>query len=294
MLDADTMSNAPRSLDFTNYRAQLERDGVVCIPQGFCEQEMQCVDAAFAWTMDHPGPGAAKRYTFEPGTFFETTGYSPNETPYRAIFDHTCIRDLLSALYRGRPAWYLGEQLFYKEGNQVRRTPWHQDLSYLNFRGDSVIGVWISLGDLPKSTCLEFVRGSHRGVLYNGASYIDPNDDTHPLYPNSTMPRLPPVETERDRWDILSWDLKRGDLLIFHLATLHGGGGTIPGITRRSLTLRFFSDDAQWTEPLPNPDPEAFSAKRNRAWAESGKRQAAPAPTPGEAMFRSGRFQRIV
>jgi len=80
---------------------------------------------------------------------------------------------------------------------------------------------------------------------------------------------------------------------VFHLGTLHGGGGTVPGITRRSLTLRFFSDDAVWSEPLPAPDPEAFSAKRNRAWAESAKRPAAPALTPGEAMFGSGRFQRI-
>jgi hypothetical protein len=289
-----TVNPADHSRDFRGCRQQLERDGVVCVRQGFDEGEMKLVDAAFAWTMDHPGPGASKRYTFEPGTFFETTGHSPDEAPYRTIFEQTRIRELLSEIYDGRPAWYLGEQLFFKEGAQVRRTPWHQDLSYLNFRGDSVIGVWISLGDLPKAACLEFVRGSHRGVLYNGASYIDPDDDTHPLYPETAMPRLPAIEAERDRWDILSWDIRRGDLLVFHLGALHGGGGTVPGITRRSLTLRFFSDDAVWSEPLPAPDPEAFSTKRNRAWAESSKRPAAPPPTPGEAMFRSGRFQRIV
>jgi len=140
------MNMADRLRDFTGSRAQLERDGVVCVRQGFDEGEMQLIDAAFAWTLDHPGPGASKRYTFEPGTFFETTGHSPNEAAYRAIFERTRIRELLSEIYDGRPAWYLGEQLFFKEGDQVRRTPWHQDLSYLNFRGDSVIGVWIRLG----------------------------------------------------------------------------------------------------------------------------------------------------
>lgn len=281
-------------IDYAAYRDALERDGVVCIQGGFSEPEMKLVDAAFDWTFSHPGPGASKRYTDEAGTFYETTGHSPNEPAYQAIFEHTRIRALLAGVYGPRPAWYLGEQLFYKEGEHVRRTPWHQDLSYLNFTGDSVIGVWISLGDLPKAACLEFVRGSHRGPLYNGASYIDPKDDTHPLYPDSTMPRLPAIEKERERWDILSWDLKRGDLLVFHLATLHGGGGTLPGVTRRSLTLRFFSDDAVWTPPLPTPDPEAFSVKRNKAWAESGKRGPAVPVVPGEAMHLSGRYRQVL
>jgi ectoine hydroxylase-related dioxygenase (phytanoyl-CoA dioxygenase family) len=279
--------------DITAHREALARDGVVCIRQGFDADEMRRIEDAFEWTMAHPGPGASKRYTDEPGTFYETTGHSWDEPPYKAIFEHTRVRELVSGLYAGRPAWYLGEQLFYKHGDAVRRTPWHQDLSYLNFRGDSVIGIWISLGDLPKAACLEFVRGSHRGPLYNGASYIDPADDTHPLYPDSTMPRLPAVEKERDRWDILSWDLTRGDLLVFHLGTLHGGGGTVPGVTRKSLTLRFFSDDAVWTEPLPAPDPEAFSVKRNKAWAESGKRGPSVSVVPGEPMHRSGRFRSL-
>ena len=296
------MTTPAHPVDYATYCAALARDGVVHIPGGFSATDMALVDTSFDWTFAHSGPGAAQRYTSEAGTFYETTGHSPNEAAYRAIFERSRIRELLTALYDGRPAWYLGEQLFYKEGEQVRRTPWHQDLSYLNFRGESVIGVWITLGDLPRQACLEFVRGSQRGPLYNGASYMDLNDDTHPLYPDSSMPRLPSIETERNRWDILSWDLKRGDLLVFHLGTLHGGGGTFvdavagktqPTVTRRSLTLRFFSDDAQWSEPLPAPDPEAFSARRNRAWAQSGRRTPMPPVTPGEAMHSSGRFQRI-
>ena len=193
-VSSDVSFGAPeRAAEYAAARATLARDGVVCVRAAFDEFEMRRVDAAFQWTMDNPGPGASKRYTFQPGTFFETTGHSPQAAPYIAIFEHTRIRALLRALYGGRPAWYLGEQLFHKEGDSVRRTPWHQDLSYLNYSGDSVLGVWMSLGDLPKAACLEFVRGSHKGPLYNGASYIDPDDDTHPLYPDTTMPRRPRV-----------------------------------------------------------------------------------------------------
>jgi ectoine hydroxylase-related dioxygenase (phytanoyl-CoA dioxygenase family) len=277
--------------DWTALRAQLDADGAILVPGGFDETQMQLVDAAFQWMIDHPGPGAEKRYTHEPATFYESTGYAPREPAFAAIFEGTPIVDMVRRLYGGGDVWYLGEQLFWKHGGRARRTPWHQDLSYLPFRGDSVIGVWISLGDLPRSACLEFVRGSHRGVLYNGASYLDLDDDTHPIYPDADMPRLPDIEADRSAWDILSWPVTRGDLIVFHLGALHGGGSTTPGLERRSLTLRFFGADAVWTEPLPEPDPAAFAARRAKAVRDSGTRpRPTRAPTPGEPMHQGGQF----
>jgi ectoine hydroxylase-related dioxygenase (phytanoyl-CoA dioxygenase family) len=280
--------------DWRTLREALGSNGAIVIRGGFSEPHMQLVDAAFQWMVDHPGPGAEKRYTHEPATFYESTGYAPAEPVFAAIFQETPIVDMVRQLYAGGQVWYLGEQLFWKHGGYARRTPWHQDLSYLPFRGESVIGVWISLGDLPRSACLEFVRGSHRGALYNGASYLDLNDDTHPLYPDSDMPRLPDIQANRDDWDILSWPVRRGDLIIFHLGTLHGGGGTTPHIERRSLTLRFFGADAVWTEPLPAPNPAAFAARRAEAVRASGTRPTPrKPPLPGEAMHLGGQFAHL-
>ncbi|MGE0621854.1 MAG: phytanoyl-CoA dioxygenase family protein [Pseudomonadales bacterium] len=280
--------------DGTALRRQLDEDSAFILRGGFGEAEMALVDQAFGWMVDHPGPGAEKRYTHEPATFYESTGYAPDEPAFAAVFENTPVVDMVRALYGGGPVWYLGEQLFWKHGGHARRTPWHQDLSYLPFTGDSIIGVWISLGDLPRSACLEFVRGSHRGVLYNGASYLDLEDDTHPLYPDSDMPRLPDIQADRDAWDILSWDVRRGDLIFFHLGALHGGGATTPEIERRSLTLRFFGADAVWTPPLPAPDPEAFAARRSRAVRDSGTRpQPARPPVPGEPMHLGGQFRQL-
>ncbi len=280
--------------DWNEHRQKLADDGAILIHGGFSETEMQLVDAAFQWMVDNPGPGAEKRYTHEAATFYESTGYAPHEDAFSSIFAKTRIVDMVKRLYDGGDVWYLGEQLFWKHGGHARRTPWHQDLSYLPFTGSSVIGVWISLGDLSQSNCLEFVRASHRGVLYNGASYLDLEDDTHPIYPDSSMPRLPDIEADRDAWDILSWPVKRGDLIVFHLATLHGGGQTTPEIERRSLTLRFFGTDAIWTEPLPQPNPEAFAARRAKAVQKSGTRPAPKRPPePGEAMYAGGQFLKL-
>lgn len=284
----------PGDHDFRDYRERLHTDGAVCIRRGFSDADMRLVDGAFDWMVANPGPGAEKRYTHEPATFYESTGYATSEPAFQAIFTETAVVDMVQKLYGTSSVWYLGEQLFWKYGGRARRTPWHQDLSYLPFAGPSVIGIWISLTDLPRQACLEFVRGSHRGPLYNGASYLDLEDDTHPLYPDSDMPRLPDIEANRDAWDIVSWDLARGDLLVFHLGTLHGGGGTTPGLERRSLTLRFFGEDAVWTRPLPAPDPTAFAARRSKAVRDSGTRPGPKRqPAPGEPMYKSGQFLQL-
>jgi len=108
------------------------------------------------------------------------------------------------------------------------------------------------------------------------------------------MPRLPDIQADRTAWDILSWEVTRGDLIFFHLGTLHGGGGTTPGLERRSLTLRFFGADARWTAPLPEPNPEAFAARRNRAVRDSGSRpRPARNPAPGEPLHLGGQFVRL-
>src|SRR5260370_17178352 len=75
-------------------------------------------------------------------------------------------------------------------------------------------------------------------------SRFDADDDTAPLYQDGTLPRLPNIEAERDRWDIVSWAVEPGDVLVFHPGMLHGGAPTLPSQRRRTLSLRFFGDDA--------------------------------------------------
>jgi ectoine hydroxylase-related dioxygenase (phytanoyl-CoA dioxygenase family) len=149
---------------------------------------------------------------------------------------------MVAALWEEPRLWYLGEQLFLKEGGHSRRTPWHQDTSYLRMRGSQMVACWITLDALPKQHCLEFVRGSHQGTLYNGSSFAA-EDDTAPLYKDSPLPRLPDIEKRRADFDIVSWDLAPGDVLVFHLGILHGGGGTEPGLKRRTASLRFMGPD---------------------------------------------------
>lgn len=284
---------------FSNHAASFQDDGVVILKQALDAKCLALVEAAYAWSHAHLS-AALQDFAADPKErFIADTGYSIREPVYLTLLRDSVLPDIASALFGGKShVWYLGEQIFYKEGPRgTRRTPWHQDTSYLNFEGARMVALWIPLDPLPRAGSLEVVRGSHNGVTYNGSRF-ELGDDTAPLYPVSTLPRLPDIESERDDWDIVGDAMAPGDLMAFHLGSLHGGGATFPGKRRRSLTVRFLGDDAVWVERSDTPHPNSSIARRAQARA-SGKPvagasagEAAPAPL-GEPVWRSDKFLRV-
>jgi hypothetical protein len=215
----------------------LERDGVVCLKGALTPEAFSKVEAAVEWSLRHPSPTAVHFYPHEPAKFFEDRGHN-----HAGLVREIGLDTTMAALWGVERLWYMGEQLFLKEGGEARRTPWHQDTSYLRMMGGQLVACWISLDPLPKAHCLEFVRGSHKGTLYNGSAFAAA-DDTAPLYKQSRLPRLPDIQADRDGWDILSWDVEPGDVIVFHLGALHGGAGTAPGLRRRTISMRFLGPD---------------------------------------------------
>lgn len=219
------------------------RDGVVHIPGVLDAEALAAAEAAYAWSLAHPGPLASHIRQATDATFYQDL-YNPDcMTGYREMLLASPIPALVAELWGSRPVWFMYEQVFLKEGGESRRTPWHQDSSYLAVAGEHLAVAWITFDPVAREDSLEFVRGSHRGALHNGSRF-ELGDDTAPTHPNSSLPRLPDIEADRSRWDIVSWAVEPGDLVVFHPKMLHGGAPTRPGRRRRTLTLRFFGEDA--------------------------------------------------
>ena len=112
------------------------------------------------------------------------------------------------------------------------RTPFHQDEPYWSVEGFDTCSVWTPLVPVAKKSALEFVKGSHRwGQRYRQTNfgaltgddrdqvvYADEDDDAVPF---------PDIEGERDRYEILSWDMEPGDVAIFNARVIHGGSGNL-------------------------------------------------------------------
>jgi Phytanoyl-CoA dioxygenase (PhyH) len=265
--------------DWSAAAAELERDGVVMLKGALTPDALAKVEAAVEWSLAHPSPTAVRFYPGEPATFFEDRGKS-----HAGLVREIGLDATLGALWGVDRMWYLGEQLFLKEGGAARRTPWHQDTSYLRMIGSQLVACWISLEALPREHCLEFVRGSHQGVLFNGSAFAA-HDDTAPLYKQSRLPRLPDIQADREAFDILAWDVEPGDIIVFHLGTLHGGAGTSPGLRRRTVSLRFLGPDVVFDG---RPRDELGAQEGNDAALASvyaGLRHGDPFPTANLTAF---------
>lgn len=219
------------------------RDGVVHIPGALDAAALAAAEAAYNWSLKNPGPLASNIRQASEATFYQDL-YNPDcLTGYRAMLETSPIPAIVAELWGEEPVWFMYEQVFLKEGGEARRTPWHQDSSYLAVAGEHLAVAWITFDPVAKADSLEFIPGSHRGRLYNGSRF-ELGDDTAPTLPNSSLPRLPDIEADRDAWEIVSWAVEPGDLIVFHPKMLHGGAPTHPGHRRRTLTLRFFGEDA--------------------------------------------------
>ena len=158
--------------------------------------------------------------------------------------------------------WFMYEQVFHKVESGNPRTPWHQDTSYLSAQGADLLALWISFDAVPAPAALEFVCGSHLGPLFN-TSRFDPEDFTLPIFESDSVPSLPDVEAHRSDYDIVSFATEPGDVIAFHTSVLHGGGATDQMTPeRRTLTLRFFGDNAFFAE-RPGPGGPFYSDLKN-------------------------------
>lgn len=234
---------------YEKYADEFEKNGVVCIHGALDAKEMNLLEEAYEEHFSRAKSMAEVMYgDGKDEIYFLTDNTLENSPYYQKIIENTRLADIVQSLFRGEDVYYYLEQMWNKQPG-ARRTAWHQDTSYLPFSGSGLIILWIPLQDLDAENVLEVVRCSHKGPLYNASMY-DPKDVTAPLYDEKFLPRLPNIESERDKWNIFSTAMSRGDVPAFHHGCLHGGAPTKANQVRRSYTFRFFSPSALYS-PLP-------------------------------------------
>jgi len=265
-------------------------DGVVYISKALDQRGIEAAEGAFRWTLSHPGPGARYVLAGRPGAFFQDHANPNAITAYRSLLCETPLSKLVADVLGTQNLWLLYEQIWLKEGCETLPTPWHQDLPYVPMSGEHLATVWLTLDPVRKDKSLEFVRGSHRGPLFNPTAF-NATDSTAAMFEAGVWPPLPDIESKREQYDIVSWAVEPGDVIIFHPAILHGGAPTCSGEKRRTISLRFFGDHAYCAER-----PEKGVAEVDRLLVEQDTsdpmRQMAKLQ-PG-TLFRHPGFHKVV
>jgi ectoine hydroxylase-related dioxygenase (phytanoyl-CoA dioxygenase family) len=247
-LTEDIRADAPVS-DWRALGDCYRADGLIKLEKLLDAEMLSKCRVNYDWSVANPGPFA---FNIFDGTEHRTINDNSNpaaQTRYKDLVNSNVFADALAAVWGSEHVWFFAEEIFGKEGGKVGRSPWHQDTSYLPWVGAHWANLWISFEPLPKANTIEVVRGSHRGITYDGTTFTDPNDPTKPLHGGDAWPRLPDIESDRKAdpasWDVLSYGTEPGDVIMLHPHCLHGGAPVDANCpNRHTLVLRFFGDDA--------------------------------------------------
>jgi ectoine hydroxylase-related dioxygenase (phytanoyl-CoA dioxygenase family) len=219
----------------------FQRDGAVCLRRLLTSEQVELLREGIEANLAHPSPRAKVASRPEdPGRFVEAfCCWEKNEHYRRFIFDSP-IGAVAGQLMQSKTARLYHDHILTKEPGTSQRTPWHQDQPYYNIEGRMNCSFWIPVDPVSRASTLEFVAGSHLGAWLIPRSFLD---DQAKWFPQGTLEELPDIEAAREQYPIIGWEVGPGDVVCFHMLTLHSAGGVDNKHRRRVFSVRFIGDD---------------------------------------------------
>lgn len=175
------------------------------------------------------------------GSFLLDTGVTARIAEFKRFAIRGAAPEIAASLLGGNTVRLYDDQIFVKEPNTCERTAFHQDATYMEIEGDQCCVLWIPVDPVTSENGgLVYVRGSHRdGKRYRPNVFI-----SQASLPGSEGDDLPDIEGNPDAFDLVSFDVEPGDVLVHHYHTVHGAGGNRSRYqVRRAATLRYAGDD---------------------------------------------------
>lgn len=230
--------------------AAWARDGAFCLHGAFAADWLDVLARGVEREMANPGP-IARDYTPEgkSGRFFGSLVMWQRVPEFEDFVRRSPAAAIAGAVMGGSKAVFYHDQLLVKEPGTEDATPWHHDQPYYFVDGADVLSIWLPLDPVPRETCPEFVAGSHRWGRWFAPRYFKDGADYYDEDSDSDFEAAPDVGAERDKYEILSWELAPGDCLVFHGLTLHGAPGNASAThRRRGYATRWLGDDVRFAE----------------------------------------------
>ena len=232
-------------------RQALQDDGVICVRGALGERWLETIADGMERIKASPGVIADILSMPEKGFTGDLFMWRKHKAFADLLFESPLARLAQQAMNsRVVKHWY--DQLFLKAPGADVPTPWHHDLTFWPIRGSEIISIWIPVDPVDRaSSGLEYIRGSH--LWDNRYKAITP--DYSEFMVNPELEDAPDIEANREAYDLLSWDMQPGDILIFHPLIVHGSGGNQSTTRhRRALASRWVGEDVFY-DPRPHTMP---------------------------------------
>ena len=232
------------------------RDGAVCVRGLLKAEEVALLREGIDANIAAPSPRAkvASRPD-DPGFFIEDFCCWQENGAYRRVIFDSPLAAAAGLLMASRQVRLYHDHMLTKEPGTRQRTPWHQDQPYYNIEGRQNVSFWIPVDPVRRHSTLEFVAGSHNGPWLMPRSFMDHQAK---WFPEGSLQDLPDIEAARERFPIIGWPVEPGDVIAFHMLSLHASAGVDGDTRRRVFSVRMLGDDVThaprpWVTSPPFP-----------------------------------------
>lgn len=188
------------------------------------------------------------------GLFYYDVGGWKRHREIRDVAFDSALPEAVASLLRSETVNFWEDTTFVKAPHTRLKTPFHQDKSYFQISGDQCVIAWIPIDPANEANGVtRYIRGSH---LWDET--FAPNMFlSQTVFPGAPDKKCPDIEGDEDNWDIISFDVEPGDVVIHHVMTVHGAGGNQTDLPRRAISFRYTGDDVRYLNKpgaLPQPD----------------------------------------
>ena len=175
---------------------------------------------------------------------------------YKNFIFNSNIAKIAGLLMQSNKVNLFHEHVLIKEKGSKKRTPWHQDQGYYCVQGKDNVSIWIPLDKIGINSSMEFILGSHKWNKTFLPTKFKGHDYDHK---DEEFEKIPDIENNRDKYQIISYECDVGDAIAFNYATIHAAYGNNSENRRRAFSIRFTGDDARYIQrkgemspPFPN------------------------------------------
>ena len=218
---------------------QFARDGAAVIRGALTAAEVAMLTRGIDANLAQPGTLAAVASgADDPGRFFEDFCNWQRIAEYESIMRESALPAIASTLMKSTTAHIYHDHLLVKEAGTRQPTPWHQDQPYYNVEGRQNVSFWIPVDPVPRETTLEFLAGSHDGTWYMPRTFMTKQAK---WFPEGALADIPDMTCAENQQRVIGWVLEPGDLVAFHMLTLHAASGS--ATRRRVFSARYLGDD---------------------------------------------------
>ena len=237
------LSNNDKFDSFKNYYIQ---NGVAVLRNIIDEEWLTPMKTAIDNVLKNPGP-ASIEYTpqNEKGRYYGDFFIWRNNETFKNFAFNSILPEIAAKILESKKINFFYDQLLVKEPNTKEPTPWHHDLPYWPIKGKQIISIWIPFDEVSKETgAVEYIQGSHKwGKMFAPTSFGKKTKFSD-LYEKMGLEKLPDIESNKEKYDIISWNVKPGDIVVHHPLVVHSSSGNFSSkYRRRGLALRYIGED---------------------------------------------------